>query len=221
MYLFEHLLMRLGKSGYAEAFVLKGGLLISSMTGVAQIPHAQVRAPVRVLVALADGLDPLEGVFHAVGDVHGADGGDGLAHRVFVHIHAYHRRVHVHGGPLGDARHRARGRDYYDIHTLLRLKADEINRDSLHEAVVATASRRGSLGKMGDYEAVLGEVRIFVHIHAYHRRVHVHGGPLGDARHRGDEEAALQNPKSSRRSFPGESPTRVDATTTTSTLCSV
>ena len=52
-----------------------------------------------------------------------------------------------------------RGRDYYDIHTLLRLKAGEINRDSLHEAVVATASRRGSLGKMGDYEAVLGEVR--------------------------------------------------------------
>ena len=36
MYLFEHLLMRLGKSGYVEAFVLKGGLLISSMTGVAQ-----------------------------------------------------------------------------------------------------------------------------------------------------------------------------------------
>ena len=45
-----------------------------------------------------------------------------------------------------------RGRDYYDIHTLLRLKAGEINRDSLHEAVVATASRRGSLGTMGDYE---------------------------------------------------------------------
>ncbi len=43
---------------------------------------------------------------HAVGDVHGADGGDGLAHHAFVHIHAYHRRVHVHGGPLGDARHR-------------------------------------------------------------------------------------------------------------------
>lgn len=36
MYPFEHLLVRLGKGGYAEAFVLKGGLLISSMTGVAQ-----------------------------------------------------------------------------------------------------------------------------------------------------------------------------------------
>lgn len=36
MYLFEHLLMRLEKSDYAETFVLKGGLLISSMTGIAQ-----------------------------------------------------------------------------------------------------------------------------------------------------------------------------------------
>lgn len=36
MYLFEHLLVRLGKSDYAEAFVLKDGLLISSMTGIAQ-----------------------------------------------------------------------------------------------------------------------------------------------------------------------------------------
>lgn len=36
MYLFEHLLMRMEKSDYSEKFVLKGGLLISSMTGVAQ-----------------------------------------------------------------------------------------------------------------------------------------------------------------------------------------
>lgn len=36
MYLFEHLLLRLEKSPYAEKFVLKGGLLISSLIGVAQ-----------------------------------------------------------------------------------------------------------------------------------------------------------------------------------------
>lgn len=36
MYLFEHLLMRLAKSPYADKFVLKGGLLISSMTGIYQ-----------------------------------------------------------------------------------------------------------------------------------------------------------------------------------------
>ncbi len=36
MYLFEHLLMRLEKSDYAKMFILKGGLLISSITGVSQ-----------------------------------------------------------------------------------------------------------------------------------------------------------------------------------------
>ncbi len=36
MYLFEHLLLRLEKSPYASKFILKGGLLISSMAGVAQ-----------------------------------------------------------------------------------------------------------------------------------------------------------------------------------------
>lgn len=36
MYLFEHLLMRLARSPFADKFVLKGGLLISSMTGIYQ-----------------------------------------------------------------------------------------------------------------------------------------------------------------------------------------
>lgn len=36
MYLFEHLLMRLEKSDYSDKFILKGGLLISSMTGIYQ-----------------------------------------------------------------------------------------------------------------------------------------------------------------------------------------
>lgn len=36
MYLFEHLLLRLAASPYSDRFVLKGGLLISSMIGLAQ-----------------------------------------------------------------------------------------------------------------------------------------------------------------------------------------
>lgn len=36
MHLFEYLLIRLERSDYAETFVLKGGLLISSMTGISQ-----------------------------------------------------------------------------------------------------------------------------------------------------------------------------------------
>ena len=36
MYLFEHLLLGLAASPYSDRFVLKGGLLISSMIGLAQ-----------------------------------------------------------------------------------------------------------------------------------------------------------------------------------------
>lgn len=48
MYLFEHLLMRLDKSDYSETFVLKGGLLISSMTGVAQRTTGDEIVPRRI-----------------------------------------------------------------------------------------------------------------------------------------------------------------------------
>lgn len=52
-----------------------------------------------------------------------------------------------------------RGRDFYDIHTLLRLKSKDIDRRSLREAIAATTSKRGSAGRMSDYAAILEEVR--------------------------------------------------------------
>ena len=36
MYLFERILERLAKSPYAKNFILKGGLLISSMMGISE-----------------------------------------------------------------------------------------------------------------------------------------------------------------------------------------
>lgn len=39
-----------------------------------------------------------------------------------------------------------RGRYFYDIHTLLRLKSKDIDRRSLREAIAATTSKRGSTG---------------------------------------------------------------------------
>lgn len=51
-----------------------------------------------------------------------------------------------------------RGRDFYDIHTLLRPKSEGINRKSPHDTVAATASKRGSTGRMAECSAVLKEV---------------------------------------------------------------
>ena len=52
-----------------------------------------------------------------------------------------------------------RGRDFYDIHALMCLKLKDIARRLLREAIAATASRCGSIGRMSDYAAVLEEVR--------------------------------------------------------------
>lgn len=212
MYLFEHLLMRLEKSDYAETFVLKGGLLISSMTGLAQRTTMDMDTTVV-------GMDMDKGtVSEAVAAICAVDAGDGMEY-FFERIEpiregdeyaSWRAHLRVRYGKIdapvkidittgdeivpgrieycyplmfeeGTVRvlsypletvlaekletvvsrgiANTRGRDYYDIHALLRLKSGEIDWDSLREAVVATASRRGSLGRMGDYEAVPDEVR--------------------------------------------------------------
>lgn len=212
MYLFEHLLIRLERSDYAEAFVLKGGLLISSMTGVSQrttmdmdatvvgmdMDEATVsRAVAAICAAAAD--DGMEYSFERIEPIREGDEyanwrahlrvrygkidapvkidittGDEIVPGRIVYRYPLmfeQGEVRVLSYPLetvlaekletvvsrGIAN--TRGRDFYDIHVLLALKSDEIDRESLHEAVIATASKRGSLQKMANYETVLEEVK--------------------------------------------------------------
>lgn len=212
MYLFEHLLMRLEKSDYAETFVLKGGLLISSMTGVTQRTTMDMDATVV-------GMDmDEETVSTAISSICSVEVGDGMEY-LFERIEPiraddeyanWRAHLRVRYGKIdapvkvdittgdeivpGRIEYRyplmfeegsvrvlsypletvlaekletvvsrgianTRGRDFYDIHTLLRMRSADIDRLSLHEAIAATASRRGSTGRMADYAAVLGEVR--------------------------------------------------------------
>lgn len=73
MYLFEHLLMRLAKSPYADRFVLKGGLLISSMTGIYQRTTMDMDATVV-------GMDMDEAtVVEALREICGTEVDDGMA----------------------------------------------------------------------------------------------------------------------------------------------
>ncbi len=212
MYLFEHLLLRLEKSEYSEAFVLKGGLLISSMTGVAQRTTMDMDTTVI-------GMDMDEGtVSRAMSAICCIDAGDGMEYsfeRVepireddeYANWRAHLRvrygkidapiKVDITMGdeivpgrieyryPLmfeeGSVRvlsypletvlaekletvvsrgiANTRGRDFYDIHTLFQLRGDAVDRESLREAVAATAAKRGSTGRMAEYAAVLDGVR--------------------------------------------------------------
>ena len=72
MYLFEHLLLRLEKSDYAQNFVLKGGLLISSMIGVAQRTTMDMDTTV---IGMSMERDAVE---KAVADICAIDTGDGM-----------------------------------------------------------------------------------------------------------------------------------------------
>lgn len=72
MYLFEHLLMRLSKSSYADRFVLKGGLLISSMTGIYQRTTMDMDATV-----IGMDMDE-ESITNAIVDICSVDVDDGM-----------------------------------------------------------------------------------------------------------------------------------------------
>lgn len=52
-----------------------------------------------------------------------------------------------------------RDRDFYDVRMPLRLRSEDTNRKSLHDAVAATASRRDSTDRMAEHSAILKEVR--------------------------------------------------------------
>lgn len=212
MYLFEHLLLRLEKSDYADRFILKGGLLIASMIGIAQRTTMDMDTTVV-------GMDMDEAsATKAVADICETDTGDGMEY-LFDHIEPIREddeyanwRVHLrvkygkinapikidittgdeivpgrieYSYPLmleeGTVRvlsypletvlaekletvvsrgiANTRGRDYYDIHILTGMKADEVDRLSFHEAIIATAKKRGTVGKMDDYASILEEVR--------------------------------------------------------------
>lgn len=196
----------------AETFVLKGGLLISSMTGISQrttmdmgatvvgmdMDEATVSKAVAAICAVAadDGMEYLlerlepirEGDEYANWRAHLrvrygkidapikidiTTGDEIVPGRIEYRYPLMFERgeVRVLSYPLetvlaekletvvsrGIAN--TRGRDFYDIHTLLALKSGEIDNRLLHEAVVATASKRGSLQKMTGYETVLEEVK--------------------------------------------------------------
>ena len=52
----------------------------------------------------------------------------------------------------------SRPRDLYDVHTLFRLKKDQISTPTLKKAIENTALRRGSSNTIADYERVVYEL---------------------------------------------------------------
>lgn len=213
MYLFEHLLLRLEKSPYADKFILKGGLLVSSMTGVMRrttmdmdttvvgmdMDESTVTAVAREICSI-DVNDEMNYIFERVEPIREIDEyANWRAHlrvrygkldapikidittrdRIVPGQTVYAYPLMFDGGwvrvlsyPIetvlaekfetvvsrGVAN--TRGRDFYDIHALLRTKRDVINGETLAMAVAATAEKRGSTDAIAHYVEILEEVRL-------------------------------------------------------------
>lgn len=212
MYLFEHLLMRLERSEYTNNFVLKGGLLIASLTGIFQRTTMDMDTTV-----IGMGMD--EGtVTEALQAICSVDCEDGMEYELEkiepireddeyanwrAHIRARYGKIDA---PIkvdittGDAiypdkiRYRydlmfdqgalevlsyplstvlaekletvlrrgianTRGRDFYDLYILDKLRFGEIDAEELRGALLSTAEKRGSIEALSDREAIISEIR--------------------------------------------------------------
>ena len=52
-----------------------------------------------------------------------------------------------------------RARDFYDLFVLVKIKKDEIRWNILKEAVLATATKRGSLEELTEYKEIIEDMR--------------------------------------------------------------
>lgn len=212
MHLLDRLLWRLSRSGHADRVVLKGGLLVASMTGVAQRTTMDMDATVRgvpmdegYVVAMVEDIcavpcdDGIEFSFERIEPIREDDeyanfrahiraslgkisaplkidittgdvitpsaisypyrpvfGGDPIsimAYPVETMLAEKFETIVRRGAANG------RARDLYDLVVLLRLHGDRISWDVLHEAIYATAEKRGSAQMMPGYRDALEDVR--------------------------------------------------------------
>lgn len=212
MYLFEHLLLRLSKSEYADKFVLKGGMLIAAFTGVARrttmdmdttvvgmsaekesviaavdaicsttvedgmtyqlervepireddkyanwrahikVLYGRIDAPIKLDITTGDVITPQQAEYEY--PLMFDEGTVGVMVYPLVTVLAEKFEAVVSRGTAN-----TRGRDFYDIFSLMRIKEGSIDPTLLRQAVAATAAKRGTTELMGHYEERLEEVR--------------------------------------------------------------
>lgn len=210
-YLLERLLERLSKSEWRDNVVVKGGMLISSLVGVAsrttmdldttirgfELTHESAENVFRQIAAI-DADDDWTFEFDRTEDIRETDDYPGIR----VHLKANYPPMSVPltidvttgdkitPGPIeyeypllfdeGSIRlmsytietvlaekletlvsrglTNTRPRDFYDVHTLWRLRSGDCDLTTLRQAVDATCEKRESAARMSQWEKVLDEV---------------------------------------------------------------
>lgn len=210
-YLFERLLERLSKSEWRDSVVIKGGMLISSLVGVASRTTMDLDTTIRGFdlthetaatvfrqISTVEVDDDWEFDFTRTEDIRETDDYPGIRVRLKANYAPMSVPLTVDvttgdkiiPGPIeyeypllfdkgsislmsytietvlaekletlvSRGVTNTRPRDFYDIHTLWRLRGDECDPATLREAVEATCTKRESITRMAQWEQVLSAV---------------------------------------------------------------
>ena len=183
MFLFERILERLPVSRYRSNFILKGGLLISSMLGISErtttdmdttvsglpMEKEQITSIVQNILSL-DVNDGIQFRFQRIEPIRGDEITPAaicydypfLFERKSVPIMAYtletilaEKYETILRRNIGTTR----ARDFYDLHTLFCLRRDEVRPEILRQAIQHTAEKRGSTVELKEWVDILSDMK--------------------------------------------------------------
>ena len=164
IFMFERIIERLSASPYKDRFILKGGLLISTILGVAERTTMDMDTTVKGL--------PMDeqNIRKAISEILNQPVDDEITPKEIQFSYPFlfdDRRVMVKAYTqetilaekyetiirrnVGNTR----ARDFYDLHLLYRLYRENADWNLLKQAVLATAKKRDSLSVLQDTERIL------------------------------------------------------------------
>ena len=169
MFLFERILERLPVSRYRSNFILKGGLLISSMLGISErtttdmdttvsglpMEKEQITSIVQNILSL-DVNDGIQFRFQRIEPIRGDDAYNNFR----IHLGALYGKIN---SPMkidittGDEITPAA--ICYDLHTLFCLRRDEVRPEILRQAIQHTAEKRGSTVELKEWVDILSDMK--------------------------------------------------------------
>ena len=150
IFMFERIIERLSVSPYKDRFILKGGLLISAILGVAERTTMDMDTTVKGLLDITTGdeITPKEIQFSY----------PFLFDDRRVMVKAYTQETIMaekYETILRRNIGNTRARDFYDLHLLYRLYRENADWNLLKQAILATAKKRDSLYVLQDTKRIL------------------------------------------------------------------
>ena len=180
MFLFERILERLANSKYKKNFILKGGLLISSMIGISErttmdmdttvrgiqmeedaynnfrvhlrAKYGKIDTPMKIDVTTGDAITPAAVQYDF----------PMLFEDKTVPVMAYTLETVLAEKYETIIRRNistTRARDFYDLHTLYRSRKSEVRIDVFRASVLHTAQKRESVEDIKDWKDILKDLR--------------------------------------------------------------